>query len=292
MQESRGIINAFTVDFEDWYQGLEIIGIDQWSQFESRIHIGAERLLHLLKDFNVKATFFVLGYIAERYPALVRQIAEEGHEIGVHSYAHQLVYRQTEREFREDLRRSISVIEDAVGKPVYGYRAPFFSITPKSLWALDILVEQGIRFDSSIFPIWNYRYGFPSADVRPFRIKTNRGLLLEIPISCPTLKGFRLPVNGGAYLRILPYKVLAWGIRRVHQLGCPAVIYIHPWELDPDHPVLDLPKRIGLTHYIKLSSTLPKLRQLLTDFCFAPMGLVYREYLTPQHCRSENEGIS
>lgn len=280
------ILNAFSVDLEDWYQCLEVIDISQWSNFEDRVERSTRKLLEILEEFGVRATFFVLGYVAEKFPHLVREVAECGHKLGVHGYSHRQIFRQRPCEFREEVRRAKHLVEDITGLPAFGFRAPIFSITKASLWALDILVEEGFLYDSSIFPAWNYRYGIPSANLLPSKMRTpNGGMLVEIPVSCVKLGFLRLPVGGGAYLRLWPYKVTRWGIRRLNKMGLPAVFYIHPWELDPSHPIIPLPKRISLTHYANLKSTEFKLKRLLSEFSFAPI----EEVFSPLIFRGEEE---
>lgn len=262
--------NILTIDLEDWYQGIEIMPCE-WHKYEDRLEHSVRPLLEMLDDKKTKATFFVLGYVAQRFPWLVKEIAERGHEIGTHGYGHEFVYTLTPAEFASDLARSIGCLEQTIGKPIRTYRAPYFSITEESLWAMDILVENGIEYDSSIFPIRNYRYGIPGAPRYLHGVKTRSGPLLEIPIS--TIKAFngRLSLTGGFYLRFFPYPLIKRAIKGINGEGQPAVVYLHPWELDPDHPRLSLPLRVKLTHYHNLTSTKKKLRALLQDFEFAPV---------------------
>lgn len=264
------LLNALTIDFEDWYQGLEI-PVDQWSTFEDRIEYSGSRVLELLAEAGVRATFFVLGYVAEKYPALVRAIAAAGHEIGTHGYSHTLIYTQKPETFRDELRRALHAVEDATGGKVRGHRAPFFSITNRSLWALDILAEAGITYDTSIFPVHNYRYGISDAPRWPYDIRAGGATMREFPISTWRLLGQNVPIAGGAYFRILPYALTRAGLRSINRSGHSAVFYIHPWEFDPDHPRLALPRRIAATHYFNLRSTAARFRRLLRDFQFAPM---------------------
>lgn len=272
--QAKQITNALTIDFEDWYQGLEIPHTE-WEAYEDRIAPVGHRLLDLLGDAGVRCTFFVLGYVAERHPELVRAIAAAGHEIGTHGYSHTLIYRQTPAVFRAELQRSIRVLEDLTGRPVWGHRAPFFSITRDSLWALDVLGEAGIRYDSSIFPVRNYRYGIADAPRWPYEVQTEAGRALqEFPVSTWRFLGRNLPVAGGAYFRIYPYRVTRWALQAINRLGQPAVFYLHPWEIDPEHPRIPLPRRIALTHYFNLKATERRLRRLVRDLSFAPMGEV------------------
>jgi polysaccharide deacetylase family protein (PEP-CTERM system associated) len=264
------MLNALTIDFEDWYQGLEIPQ-SKWDGFEDRIVPVGRRLLELLGKAAVRGTFFVLGAVAERHPELVREIASAGHEVGTHGYSHTPIYRLSPEEFRDELRHSIRLLEDLTGQPVLGHRAPFFSITRDSLWALDILAECGLSYDSSIFPVVNYRYGIPGAQRWPHRLGEGRGSLTEFPITTWRFLGRNVPVAGGAYFRIYPYALTRWAFRSINGEGKPAVFYLHPWEIDADHPRIPLPRRIAMTHYFNLRSTESRLKRLLADFRFAPM---------------------
>jgi polysaccharide deacetylase family protein (PEP-CTERM system associated) len=264
------VTNALTIDFEDWYQGLEIPVAD-WGGFEDRILPVALRLLALLADADARATFFVLGYVAERHPSLVRQIAAAGHEIATHGYSHTPVYRQTPAQFRDELRCSIQILEELTQQRVLGHRAPFFSITARSLWALDVLGELGLVYDSSIFPVRNHRYGIEDAPRWPYEVSGGPAKLMEFPITTWQFCGRNLPVAGGAYFRIFPYPIIAHAFRAINRAGRPGVFYLHPWELDPHHPRIPLPARIGMTHYFNLKATEGRLRRLLREFHFAPM---------------------
>ena len=265
------ITNALTIDFEDWYQGLEIPYKD-WAGFEDRIVAVGRRLLKLLDEAKVKATFFVLGYIAEQHPEIISEIAEAGHEVGTHGYSHALIYQQTPELFREELTRAVGTLHELTGQQVLGHRAPFFSITKQSLWALDILSDLGIRYDSSIFPVVNYRYGIPDAPRWPYEIHSNGRTLTEFPVSTWQIWGKNLPIAGGAYFRIYPYAVTKWGLRAINRESRPFAFYVHPWEIDPDHPRIRVARRVaGLTHYFNLGATERRLRLLLRDFKFAPM---------------------
>ena len=274
MTAARGLQDVFTVDFEDWYQGIELARAD-WDRFESRIEVGTCRLLDLLDAADTRATFFVLGTAAEQAPDLVREIAHRGHEIGTHGYGHEFVYRLGADLFRADLERSLEVLGRLVDTPIRGHRAPYFSITRASPWAFDVLQECGITYDSSVFPVQNYRYGI--ADAPRFTHEVRPGLL-ELPPSTWRVAGRNVPVAGGAYFRLLPYTLTRFGLRRARAEGEPAVFYLHPWELDPDHPRLPLPRRVALTHYHNLSGTQARLRKLLAEFDFAPAGAVLAKY--------------
>jgi len=258
--------HAFTVDLEEWFHGIELTP-DEWPD-DRRLLVGLEPLLRLLDDADVRATFFVLGAVAAEQPVVVRELAAAGHEIASHGYAHQFVYRQTPAEFRDDVRRARDLIEDIVAAPVTSYRAPYFSITDESRWALDILAEEGHRVDASIFPVQNDRYGIPDAPVTPHDITTAAGTLREIPLRPFDILGRRLPFSGGAYLRILPWWVQALLWRAADRRGDSMVAYIHPWELDPGHPRIPLRRRVALTHYARLHLTERRLRRLLGSHTF------------------------
>jgi polysaccharide deacetylase family protein (PEP-CTERM system associated) len=264
------LVNALTVDFEDWYQGLEI-PYTRWAGYEDRLPASGRRLLALFAECNVHATFFILGAVAERHPELVREIASAGHEIATHGWSHTLVYEMTPETFRDELVRSIRLLETLTGQRIVGHRAPFFSITRRSLWALDILGEEGLHYDSSIFPVLNYRYGIEDAPRWPHPVREGVDGLIEFPISTWRVLGRNLPVAGGAYFRMFPYALTRTALRSINREGRPVVFYIHPWEVDPEHPRIPLPRRIAATHYFNLKSTEGRLRRLLGDFRFAPM---------------------
>ncbi len=270
------MLNAFSVDVEDWYQVSDFeatVAFATWDRFESRVVRNTERLLDLLAEYKVTATFFVLTWNAERYPDLVRQISNAGHEVASHGYRHRLIFEQTPEEFRADVSRSKTVLEDIIGQEVLGYRAPAFSVTQASLWALDILLECGFRYDSSIFPIWDRLYGIPNARRFPFTIRANgERKLVEFPMTTMRALHRNWPLGGGAYLRLLPYGYLKWGMRRVNRERQPALVYVHPWEVDPDQPRISTNGKRGFTtHYMNLRRTETKLRRLLRDFSFAPV---------------------
>jgi polysaccharide deacetylase family protein (PEP-CTERM system associated) len=256
--------NILTFDVEDWYQGIEKPA-STWDRFTPRIERGVDVILESLADAGTHATFFVLGYIAERHPDVVRRIAAAGHEIGTHGHEHEKIYDLDPVRFRDDLRRSIDAIGGVTGRPVLGHRAPFFSITERSRWALDILAAEGVRYDASIYPGSNYRYGIP--DYR-HDIHTLPNGLIECPVSTFTLMGKQFGI-GGAYLRILPGRVTARAIATLNRRGEAVGVYLHPWEFDPDHPRVRFRRRAMLTHYANLHSTAPKLRRLLAAFRFA-----------------------
>lgn len=265
-------MNVFSVDVEDWYQGIEI-PMSEWDGYESRIEASMVRLLDLMAQYDVTATCFVLGKVAEEHPDLVRRIDDAGHEVATHGYSHEKIYNLSQDRFRQELRKSIDLLEDITGKPVLGHRAPYFTITEDSLWALDTLREEGVVYDSSIHPVFNYRYGIPNADRQPSVIASEEGReILEIPVSTYPLPNplpdANVPCGGGAYLRIYPYRVQRFLLNRLQDRDEHVGIYMHPWEVDPSHPRLDLPFRVSATHYWNLSSTYPKLERLFQDFQF------------------------
>jgi polysaccharide deacetylase family protein (PEP-CTERM system associated) len=268
------IVNAMTIDVEDYFHVSVFDGLvprHRWEQMESRVCANTDRLLAIFNESGVQATFFVLGWVAERFPHLVRAIAAEGQEIASHGYAHRLVYDLTPRQFREDIKRSKGVIQDATSSPVMGYRAPSYSITPRSLWALDVLIEEGFLYDSSIFPIHHDRYGIPISPRHPYLLDRGAGLV-EAPGSTVKWGPMNLPVGGGGYFRILPYQWTRWGIARLnHVEKLPAIFYLHPWEIDPEQPRLRAPVLSRFRHYFNLGRTESRLRTLIRDFNFSTM---------------------
>jgi polysaccharide deacetylase family protein (PEP-CTERM system associated) len=275
-----------TVDVEDYFHVSVFDGVvprRRWEALESRVCANTERLLAMFEGAGVRGTFFILGWVAERYPYLVRRVADAGHEIASHGYAHRLVYDLTPSQFREDLRRAKGVIESAAGLPVVGYRAPSYSITPRSLWAIDILIDEGYRYDASIFPIRHDRYGIPLSPRHRYRIERPHGSLMEVPASTVRLGPFNLPTAGGGYFRILPYAWSAWGIAHVNRVERrPAVVYLHPWEIDPEQPVLPASALGRFRHYRHLDKTEARLRRLRDEFRFAPMvDIVFRAVPEP-----------
>jgi polysaccharide deacetylase family protein (PEP-CTERM system associated) len=271
-------LNAMTVDVEDYFHVSvfeRTVARATWESLESRVVTNTERLLDLFDEHAVRGTFFVLGWVAERHPALVRTIAGRGHELASHGYAHRLVYDQTPEIFRDDVRKAKAIIENASGRRVNGYRAPSFSVTKQSLWALDVLLEEGYRYDASIFPVRHDRYGIPDAHRWPHAMTRAGGSLFEVPGSTVRLGGHNLPVAGGGYFRILPYAWTRWGIRRVNRVeGQPAVFYLHPWEIDPRQPRLPASVLGRFRHYRNLHRTEARLRSLMRDFSFGPLETV------------------
>jgi polysaccharide deacetylase family protein (PEP-CTERM system associated) len=281
-QSGRDVLNAFSVDVEDWFQVSDFedqVRLEEWDRYESRVVPNTRRILALLAEFGVKGTFFILTWNAERHPQLVEEIAAAGHEVATHGYAHRLVYEQGKDLYRRDLERSQEILTGILGAPARGYRAPSFSVTSKSMWALDVMLECGIEYDSSIFPVQDSLYGVPGALRFPFVIHSQgKRSLIEFPMTTARVGSKNLPLGGGAYLRLLPYQYMRWGMRSVNREGQSAIVYLHPWEIDPEQPRLKSRGKRGFsTHYVNLRAMEGKLRRLLSDFRFAPVRDVLRE---------------
>ncbi len=265
--------NAMTIDVEDYFHVSAFassIASTQWDSYACRVEANTGKLLGMFSDGGIKATFFVLGWVAERYPALVRSIAAQGHEIACHGYSHRLVYDQSPEEFREETHRSKRVLEDLAQTPVLGYRAASYSITAKSLWALDILAELGFAYDSSIFPVRHDRYGIPGGSRQPYRLRTPAGgELIEFPLTTVELGRYRLPVSGGGYFRLFPYFLTRLALASVNgREQRPFIFYLHPWEVDPGQPRVNAGWLSRFRHYNNLERCEPRLRQLMADFEF------------------------
>jgi len=275
------ILNAMTIDVEDYFHVSAFAGVvssADWDSYESRVCRNTDRILGILEDADVAATFFVLGWVAEKYPELVKRIHRAGHELASHSYDHGLVYDKSPEGFRDDLRRAKAAIQQAIGEPIHGYRAPSYSVTERSLWALDVLVSEGYRYDSSIYPIRHDRYGIPTWPRHIHLIKRTDGEMWELPGSTVEYFGMNLPIGGGGYFRLLPYWWTGAGIRRLNEHeGRPAVFYLHPWEIDPDQPRLNAGALSRFRHYRNLDLTEERLRRLLKDFRFGTVSQVLAE---------------
>ena len=279
------MFNALTIDVEDYYMVsafADRISFDDWSGYESRVERNTHRILGLLDERGAKGTFFVLGWIAERFPALIREIHSQGHEIASHGYNHRLVYGLSTQEFREDLRLSRDILQDITGVPVLGYRAASYSIVKRSIWALDILIEEGFVYDSSIFPVYHDRYGMPGAMRHPHVVTRSVGSIIEFPPATLKVGKSVFPVAGGGYLRLLPMSLTRHAMRRLNEREKQiAVVYLHPWEIDPDQPRIKGKLLSRLRHYVNLDSTFMKLDTLLTDFRFESLRTLIKHH-SPQ----------
>ena len=261
--------NVFTVDVEDWYH-LKIDAIETWGSHERRVHLGTDRLLEMMARHGVRGTFFVLAYVAETTPDVVKRIAAAGHEIASHGYNHQLVYRQTERGFEEDLKRSLGLIGDVTGIGVEGYRASSFSASPKTPWFWDVLARNGITWDSSTFPVLNAFYGGMKVPARP-HLRPGHDIV-EIPIAPVSVGGLPVPFSGGFYFRLHPSRFLDWSRDRLNARGQPAIYYVHPWEFDPDQPRMDLAPHWRFFRYHRMSAMPSMTERALAAGSFETMG--------------------
>jgi len=281
LQEKK-VLNAITVDVEDWFNVSvfkDVFDYRDWDHKESRIIPNICRIISLFNEYNIKGTFFVLGWIAERFPEIVLTIKKYGHEIGSHSYSHKLIYEMSKSSFIDDLERSLSILETITNEKVRFFRAPSYSITKETLWALEILSERGIEYDSSIFPIKHDTYGMKSMPRFPFRLNfTNGNKLVEFPLSTIRLYGKNIPIAGGGYLRLFPFWFIKGGIRKLNIEGKPAIIYFHPWELDPDLPRIDVNLISRYRNYSNLDITEFRLRHLFSEFRFGTIGNVLESY--------------
>jgi polysaccharide deacetylase family protein (PEP-CTERM system associated) len=258
--------NILTIDVEDWYHGL--VPVSQWRSCEDRIVDSTRRILDIVDNAGARATFFVLGDVADLHPELVQEISRRGHEVATHGYHHHFVYRQTPADFEADVARSLASLRAIVSDPVVAYRAPFFSIVRESRWALDVLAKLGLRFDSSVFPVHNHRYGIPGARREPYREPNG---IVEVPPSTVRVGAVNVPVGGGVYFRMLPFSVLRRAYQQVNREGMPVVFYLHPWEIDPHHPRVRLSRLASWRHYYGLDQTAGRLRDILRRFPFGPV---------------------
>jgi len=277
-------LNAFTVDLEDWFQGLTSTNpqVNKWPLFESRVVLATLHLLEILRTYRIQATFFVLGYVADCHPNLVEAIQADGHEIAVHGYWHCYVSRLTPNEYSSELERSVKAIISATGQMPVGHRAPYFSVDHTTPWVFDMLREHGFLYDSSIFPIRNGYYGYPGAPRFPY-IAPGAGLV-EFPLSTVRLGGINWPIAGGFYLRLWPYAFIRWAIKQLNRQGQPAVLYLHPWELDLKQPYHPVTLRERITHHTGRRGLAPKLHLLFSEFRFAPLHtlLKQKKYSQPE----------
>lgn len=274
--------NALTIDVEDYFHVSafeRVIAPGDWDSFDSRVVANTTRVLELLGSHGLSGTFFVLGWVAKRHPGLVRAIQAHGHEIACHGYGHERILFQTPRAFRQDVSRAKAILEDITGQPVLGYRAPSYSVTRRTLWALDILIEEGFAYDSSIFPVMHDLYGIPGAPPHPHRIQRSAGEIVEFPLTTLRLsvlgRTLALPISGGGYLRFFPGWFMRWGMERINRNeGQPVALYFHPWEMDPGQPRIKAGFKSRFRHYLNLSKTENRLRRLFGRMRFAPMGSV------------------
>lgn len=279
--DARRIPDALSIDVEDYFHVeafADCVRPSDWQNFPNRVVANTHLLLELFARNRVRATFFVLGWVAERHPALVREIVSGGHELACHSYAHRALWRISPQEFHDDTARALGVLEDASGVRVFGYRAPTFSVTSRTLWALPILKQLGFEYDSSVYPIRHDYYGIPDAPRHLFQWQLEDGQLLdELPGTTVRVGNRNLPVGGGGYLRILPSWYTGWGLKRLDAEGLPAMLYLHPWEVDPDQPRITGKLKSRIRHYTNLRSTERKLEQLLRTRSWAPLREVIEQ---------------
>jgi polysaccharide deacetylase family protein (PEP-CTERM system associated) len=266
-----------SIDVEDYFHvsafSSEIDRAD-WPSMESRVTRNTREMLELFDNFDVKSTFFVLGCVAEQFPTLVKEIAAEGHEIACHGYSHKLIYEQSQSEFESETRRAKQILEDITGNRIRGYRAASYSITRNSLWALDVLANEGFDYDSSIFPVVHDRYGIPGAPTSPYQISLESGSsLTEVPLTTLGLPGYRLPIAGGGYFRIFPYALTKLAYKYLNSSkNEPVIFYLHPWEIDPEQPRIDSSRFSAFRHYTNLAKTKGRLERLMSDFAFSTVA--------------------
>jgi len=270
------MINALTFDVEEYFHAeafTSVVKPVEWPMLESRVVHSTERLLDVLAESGTAATFFVLGWVGARHPKLVRAIHARGHEVACHGFGHQMITRQSPTQFAEDVRRAKKTLEEAIGAAVIGYRAPTFSVVRETLWSLRVLAESGFRYDSSIFPIVHDRYGIPDAPRFPHRRTVAPGTeITEFPLSTVSRLGWRIPVAGGGYFRLFPYRFTRWAIRNLNRRESqPAMVYLHPWEIDADQPRLPIGQLGRVRHSVNTRAVIGRLRRLVRDFSFAPV---------------------
>jgi polysaccharide deacetylase family protein (PEP-CTERM system associated) len=270
------LLNALTIDVEDYFHVTNfegLIGRESWDLMPLRVEESTLKILEILSEHNAKATFFVLGWVAERFGRLVREIKDAGHEIASHGYGHRLAFEMTPDEFRADLRRSKNVIEDAIGERICGYRATSYSFLKSNLWCLKVLAEEGFTYDSSIFPVYHDRYGIPGWDRFPKALHQDGYTLYEVPPSTLRVLGYNLPMSGGGYLRLFPAWFMAGCIRSINRAEkMPAVVYLHPWEFDPEQPRMKTSRLRSFRHYNGLHGTERKVAHLLKNFRFGTIS--------------------
>lgn len=271
--------NAFTIDVEDYFQVegfASVVDRSTWDGYPTRVSANTGRILDMLARRNTRATFFVLGWVARKHPEIAREIAAAGHEVASHGMTHRLVYTQTPQEFRAETRDAKALLEDQCQQPVIGYRAATYSITQRSLWALDVIAELGFKYDSSIFPMRHDRYGIPDAHPLPHVLRTPAGAsLVEFPISVLRFGRIKIPIAGGGYFRLFPYAFTRWGLREINRRSQEFVFYIHPWEVDPEQPRIEPAGAMSrFRHYVNIGRCADRLGRLLGDFEFDTMRSV------------------
>jgi polysaccharide deacetylase family protein (PEP-CTERM system associated) len=272
--------NLLSVDVEEWFHPESVQHLfdrDMWPGYESRVRINVNKLLALFEKKGVKATFFILGWVAEKYPEMVKEISGLGHEVASHGYSHRMVTKMNEIEFQNDLLKSVKILEDITGKKVTGFRAPTFSVVMSTSWALQIMATNGFRYDSSVYPIYHDRYGIPDAPRTPYFPLGEDENLVEFPMSTVKMFGKNFPFGGGGYLRIFPLWFTKKLLRKLNREGLSGILYVHPWEFDAEQPRLDLGFPSNLRHYYNIKSNLDKLESLLTDFEWTNFESVLRE---------------
>ena len=267
------MLNALSIDVEEYFQVSnfeKVVRREDWINYTSRAEKSTDTILTALDEHATKATFFILGWVAERNPLLVQRIEDCGHEVACHGFGHELIYKCSPEQFRQDIRKAKSLLEDITGRPVVGYRAPRYSITDETLWALDILIEEGFEYDSSIFPIRHDRYGIHRYYRFPHQVRRNgSGVIKEFPISTVRVTGINLPVSGGGYFRLLPYWLTRKGLRRINEKDHhPFIFYLHPWEFDHEQPRICAGLTSRFRHCVNLSKTEERFNRLLGDFEF------------------------
>jgi polysaccharide deacetylase family protein (PEP-CTERM system associated) len=274
-QAPTTLAHHFTVDVEEYFQVSafeNLVPRARWTEMESRVEASVDVLLSLCDAAGVKGTFFTLGWIAEHHPRVVTTIADAGHEIASHGWDHKRITHIDEAELRKSLRDSKRVLEDLTGREVLGFRAPSFSIVPGREWALDALIDEGYRYDSSLFPIRRSGYGYPGTPRDPYWIRRPAGRLAELPPATLEVFGVRVPAAGGGYFRLLPYSLTHAALADCERRGTPGTFYIHPWEVDPDQPRVAAPLRTRIRHYTGIARTADRIRRLLGSFRFRPMA--------------------
>lgn len=273
--QATGLVNALTFDVEEYFHPNAMdaaVSPDDWDRLPRRVEANTHRVLDLLAAHDVHATFFVLGWVAERLPQLVDAIASQGHEIACHGYAHRLAYELGAQGFRDDVVRAKSILEQRAGAPVRGFRAASYSLVRTTPWVFDILIEAGFQYDSSVFPIHHDIYGIPDFSRFAVRVQRPAGQIIEVPASTVRLLGRNWPVAGGGYFRLLPYWMTSRALRRINRHDrAAAMVYLHPWEFDADQPRLPAPIKTRLRQYTNLPRTEGRVRRLLRDFNFAPI---------------------